>query len=220
MNLPNTLTLGRIFLIPLLVVVLLTNFEGRTILGIRKELIGTIIFLLAACTDWLDGFVARRRGQVTELGQLMDPLADKLLITAAFVSLVALELAPAWIVAIILGRELGVTVLRSIAYSKGITIVASPLGKLKMVSEVVAIVFLILGREYLQEFFVLGQIALWVVLVAALRFLKHAFSIRLNASSMPQALLSIVYQSEFQALLSSSASAPNKHFARIHQLID
>lgn len=168
MNLPNTLTLGRIFLIPLLVVVLLTNFEGRTILGIRKELIGTIIFLLAACTDWLDGFVARRRGQVTELGQLMDPLADKLLITAAFVSLVALELAPAWIVAIILGRELGVTVLRSIAYSKGITIVASPLGKLKMVSEVVAIVFLILGREYLQEFFVLGQIALWVVLVAAL----------------------------------------------------
>ena len=168
MNLPNTLTLGRIFLIPLLVVVLLTNFEGRTILGIRKELIGTIIFLLAACTDWLDGFVARRRGQVTELGQLMDPLADKLLITAAFVSLVVLDLAPAWMVAIILGRELGVTVLRSIAYSKGITIVASPLGKLKMVSEVVAIVFLILGREYLQEFFVLGQIALWVVLVTAL----------------------------------------------------
>ena len=168
MNLPNTLTLGRIFLIPLLVVVLLTNFEGRTILGIRKELIGTIIFLLAACTDWLDGFVARRRGQVTELGQLMDPLADKLLITAAFVSLVALDLAPAWMVAIILGRELGVTVLRSIAYSKGITIVASPLGKLKMVSEVVAIVFLILGREYLQEFFVLGQIALGVVLVTAL----------------------------------------------------
>ena len=168
MNLPNTLTLGRIFLIPLLVVVLLTNFEGRTILGIRKELIGTIIFLLAACTDWLDGFVARRRGQVTDLGQLMDPLADKLLITAAFVSLVALDLAPAWMVAIILGRELGVTVLRSIAYSKGITIVASPLGKLKMVSEVVAIVFLILGREYLQECFVLGQIALWVVLVTAL----------------------------------------------------
>ena len=168
MNLPNTLTLGRIFLIPLLVVDLLTNFEGRTILGIRKELIGTIIFLLAACTDWLDGFVARRRGQVTELGQLMDPLADKLLITAAFVSLVALDLAPAWMVAIILGRELGVTVLRSIAYSKGITIVASPLGKLKMVSQVVAIVFLILGREYLQEFFVLGQIALWVVLVTAL----------------------------------------------------
>ena len=168
MNLPNTLTLGRIFLIPLLVVVLLTNFEGRTILGIRKELIGTIIFLLAACTDWLDGFVARRRGQVTELGQLMDPLADKLLITAAFVSLVALDLAPAWMVAIILGRELGVTVLRSIAYSKGITIVESTLGKLKMVSEVVAIVFLILGREYLQEFFVLGQIALWVVLVTAL----------------------------------------------------
>ena len=122
MNLPNSLTLGRIFLIPLLVVVLLTRFEGRMIFGVRKELIGTVIFLLAACTDWLDGYLARRRGQVTELGQLMDPLADKLLITAAFVSLVALDLAPAWMVAIILGRELGVTVLRSIAYSRGITL--------------------------------------------------------------------------------------------------
>ena len=168
MNLPNSLTLGRIFLIPLLVVVLLTRFEGRMIFGVRKELIGTVIFLLAACTDWLDGYLARRRGQVTELGQLMDPLADKLLITAAFVSLVALDLAPAWMVAIILGRELGVTVLRSIAYSRGITIVASPLGKIKMVSEVIAIVLLTLGRDYLQEFFVLGQIALWVVLVTAL----------------------------------------------------
>ena len=168
MNLPNSLTLVRIFLIPLLVVVLLTRFEGRMIFGVRKELIGTVIFLLAACTDWLDGYLARRRGQVTELGQLMDPLADKLLITAAFVSLVALGLAPAWMVAIILGRELGVTVLRSIAYSRGITIVASPLGKIKMVSEVVAIVLLTLGRDYLQEFFVLGQIALWVVLITAL----------------------------------------------------
>ena len=161
MNLPNSLTLARIFLVPLLVVVLWTEFEG-------KELVGAAIFSVAALTDWLDGFLARRQKQVTTFGQLMDPLADKLLITAALISLVQMELAPAWMVAIILGRELGVTVLRSLAYSRGVTIPASPLGKVKMMSQVIAILLLILGREYLQQFFVLGQIALWVVVVTAL----------------------------------------------------
>ena len=139
MNLPNSLTLVRIFLIPLLVVVLLTKFDG-------KELVGASIFGVAALTDWLDGFLARRRKQVTTFGQLMDPLADKLLVTAALISLVQMELAPAWMVAVILGRELGVTMLRSVAYSRGITIPASPLGKVKMLSQVVAILLLILGR--------------------------------------------------------------------------
>ena len=88
MNLPNALTLGRIFLVPLLVVVLLTKFEGRLIFGVRKELVGAAIFGIASLTDWLDGYLARRRQQITTLGQLMDPLADKLLITAALVSLV------------------------------------------------------------------------------------------------------------------------------------
>ena len=167
MNLPNSLTLARIFLIPLLVVVLLTKVEV-TIFGIGKELVGAVIFAVAALTDWLDGYLARRRQQVTTFGQLMDPLADKLLITAALVSLVQMERAPAWMVAIILGRELGVTVLRSVAFSRGVTIPASGLGKVKMMSQVVAILLLILGREYLQQFFLLGQIALWVVLVFAL----------------------------------------------------
>ncbi len=161
MNLPNSLTLARIFLVPLLVVVLWTEFEG-------KELVGAAIFSVAALTDWLDGFLARRQKQVTTFGQLMDPLADKLLITAALISLVQMELAPAWMVAIILGRELGVTVLRSLAYSRGETIPASPLGKAKMMSQVVAILLLILGREHLRQFFVLGQIALWIVVVTAL----------------------------------------------------
>ena len=168
MNLPNSLTLARIFLIPLLVVVLLTNFEGAIIFGVGKELVGAAIFAVAALTDWLDGYLARRRQQVTTFGQLMDPLADKLLVTAALVSLVQMELAPAWMVAIILGRELGVTVLRSVAYSLGVTIPASPLGKVKMMSQVIAILLLILGQEYLQQFFVLGQIALWVVVATAL----------------------------------------------------
>jgi CDP-diacylglycerol---glycerol-3-phosphate 3-phosphatidyltransferase len=168
MNLPNALTLARIFLVPLLVTVLLTKFEGRLILGIRKELVGAAIFGLASLTDWLDGYLARRRGQVTTLGQLMDPLADKLLITAALLSLVQMDLAPAWMVLVILGREFAVTVLRGVAYARGVVIAASPLGKLKMGSQVVAILLLILGRDHLQQFIVLGDIALWVATITAL----------------------------------------------------
>ena len=105
MNLPNALTLVRMFLVPLLVVVLLTEFEGRRILGVPKELVGAAIFALASMTDWLDGYLARRRRQVTPLGQMLDPIADKLLTSAAFISLVQLDLAPAWMVALIIGRE-------------------------------------------------------------------------------------------------------------------
>jgi CDP-diacylglycerol--glycerol-3-phosphate 3-phosphatidyltransferase len=168
-NLPNALTATRIFLVPLLVVVLLTNFEGRLILGMRKELIGAAIFALASLTDWLDGYLARRRKQVTALGQMIDPIADKLLTSAAFVSLIQMGLAPAWMVAIIIGRELAVTTLRSIAYARGVVIPASPLGKVKMVSQVVAILALILGEEErLQPLGMLGYAALWVVVVTAL----------------------------------------------------
>ncbi len=171
-NLPNSLTLVRIFLVPLLVVVLLTKFEGHLILGVRKELVGAAIFALASLTDWADGYVARRRKQITTLGQMIDPIADKLLTSAAFISLVQMELAPAWIVAVIIGRELAITGLRSIAYARGVPIPASRLGKLKMIAEVVAILALILGRDHLQQasarqFYMLGQFALWVVLVIA-----------------------------------------------------
>ena len=167
MNLPNTLTLARIFLVPLLVVVLLTRFEAQLILGVPKEVIGAAIFGLAAFTDWLDGYLARRRQQVTALGQLMDPLADKLLITAALISLVQMGLAPAWMVMVILGRELGVTVLRSLVHARGVVIPASPLGKVKMVAQVVAILLLMLSNQ-VWLFLVPGLIALWVVLVTAL----------------------------------------------------
>jgi CDP-diacylglycerol--glycerol-3-phosphate 3-phosphatidyltransferase len=168
MNLPNALTLARIFLVPLLVVVLLTKFEGHVVLGIRKELVGAAIFGLASLTDWLDGYLARRRKQVTPLGQLMDPLADKLLITAALLSLVQMDLAPAWMVLVILGREFAVTVLRAVAYSRGIVIAASPLGKFKMASQVVAILLLILGHDYLPQLAILGRIALWAAVITAL----------------------------------------------------
>jgi CDP-diacylglycerol---glycerol-3-phosphate 3-phosphatidyltransferase len=168
MNLPNALTVGRIFLVPLLVVVLLTKFEGRMIVGIQKDLVGAAIFGLASLTDFLDGYLARRRKQVTTFGQLMDPLADKLLIAAALISLVQMDLVPAWIAVVILGREFYVTVLRSIAHDRGMVIAASPLGKVKMIAEVVAILALILGQENLRQFHVVGIIALWVAMAAAI----------------------------------------------------
>jgi CDP-diacylglycerol--glycerol-3-phosphate 3-phosphatidyltransferase len=123
---------------------------------------------VASLTDWLDGYVARRRKQVTGLGQWMDPLADKLLVTAAFVSLVYLNLAPAWMVVVILGREFFVTVLRSIAHARGQTLPASGLGKVKMVAQVAAILILILGEGHVRGFFVLGQVALWIAVISAL----------------------------------------------------
>jgi CDP-diacylglycerol--glycerol-3-phosphate 3-phosphatidyltransferase len=169
LNLPNALTVTRIFLVPLLVVVLLTKFEGRLILGVRKELIGAAIFGLASLTDWVEGYVARRRKQVTTLGQMIDPIADKLLTSAAFISLIQMGLAPAWMVAVIIGRELAVTTLRGIAYARGVVIPASPLGKIKMAAQVVAILALILGEEErLKPLAWIGTAALWLVVVTAL----------------------------------------------------
>ena len=101
-NLPNALTLLRIFLVPFLVVVLLTKFDGR-------EIVALGIFLIATATDFFDGWLARRRGEITTLGTLLDPIADKLLISAAFISLVEVGLAPAWMVVVVVGREFAVT---------------------------------------------------------------------------------------------------------------
>jgi CDP-diacylglycerol---glycerol-3-phosphate 3-phosphatidyltransferase len=168
MNLPNSLSVTRIFLVPLLVVVLLTKFEGRHILGVPKELVGAAIFAIASLTDWADGYLARRRKQITPFGQIIDPLADKLLTSAALISLVQMELAPAWMVAVIIGREFAVTALRSLAYSRGVTMAASRLGKIKMVAQVVAILALILARGQRSPLLLLGQTALWIVVIAAL----------------------------------------------------
>jgi len=147
LNLPNSLTLSRIFIVPLLVVVLLTKFPENWFI-VSQKVIGVAIFLAAAFTDWLDGFLARRRGQVTTLGIMLDPIADKLLISAAFISLVENGLAPAWAVVIIIGREFAVTGLRNIAAAQGFTIAASRMGKFKMASQVVAITLLILGSVH------------------------------------------------------------------------
>lgn len=168
MNLPNTLTIARIFLVPLLVVVMLTKFEGRLVLGLPVELVAAAIFGLASLTDWLDGYLARRRQQVTRLGQVLDPIADKLLISATLVSLVQLNLAPAWMVAVIIGREFAVTGLRNIAYARGMSMPASGWGKLKMASQVTAILMLLLGWERIPLLLLAGRAALWFVLAVAL----------------------------------------------------
>ena len=168
MNLPNSLTIVRIFLVPLLVVVLLTKFEGRAVLGIHVEFVAAAIFGLASLTDWLDGYLARRRQQITWVGQVLDPIADKLLISATLISLVQLELAAAWMVAVIVGREFAVTGLRSLAFSRGLIIPASPLGKLKMITQVVAVLLLLLGWERFPMLLWLGKLSLWVVMATAL----------------------------------------------------
>jgi len=168
MNLPNTLTVARIFLVPVLVSVLLTKFEGRLVLGLPVELVAAAIFGIASLTDWLDGYLARRRKQITTLGQILDPLADKLLISATLISLVQLNLVQSWMVAVIIGREIAITGLRNLAYSRGLTMPASGLGKIKMASQVTAILLLILGWERVPLLVVAGKAAMWVVLVTAL----------------------------------------------------
>ncbi len=144
MNLPNALTLSRIFVVPLLVVVLLTPFSEDWF-GVPRHVLGVTIFLLAAFTDYLDGRIARSRDQVSRLGKLLDPIADKLLISAALISLVENRLAPAWAVVIIIGREFAVSGLRSIAATEGVVIAASRMGKFKMLAQVVAVALLIVS---------------------------------------------------------------------------
>ncbi len=168
MNLPNALTLARIFLIPLVVVMLLTKQSESWAIW------GASIFMAAALTDLLDGYFARRRKQVTTLGALLDPIADKLLISSALVSLVQLRfpdgrpVAPAWMVVIIIGREFAVSGLRSIAAHEGFEIHVSKMGKGKMVTQVAAVVGLILGYQYHCWVMQTAKVLLWAVVFFAL----------------------------------------------------
>ena len=144
MNLPNYLTLARIFLVPLLVVVLLTPLSEDWF-NIQRYALAIGIFLIASFTDIVDGHIARRRNQVSKLGKFLDPIADKLLVSAVLIVLVEKHLAPAWAVVVILSREFIVTGLRSIAASEGIVIQAQKIGKIKMWAQCVAIVALLVA---------------------------------------------------------------------------
>lgn len=161
-NLPNILTSIRILLVPILVVVLLTKFDG-------KEFVGLGLFLLAALTDFLDGFFARRWNVVSRFGQLLDPAADKILAAAAFVSLVELDsrVTPSWMVVAILAREFAVGALRSFAASERIVVPAGWSGKVKTGTQIVSISLLIIYNK-LGEFSHLAPISLWVAMVVTI----------------------------------------------------
>lgn len=144
MNLPNYITLGRIVVVPLLVVVLLTPVAEQWF-GISGYALAIVIFVIASVSDIVDGQLARRRDQVSTLGKFLDPIADKLLISAALIVLVEKHLAPSWAVVVIIGREFIITGLRSVAASEGIVIQAQNLGKLKMWAQCVAVVALLVA---------------------------------------------------------------------------
>ncbi|MBU2548425.1 MAG: CDP-diacylglycerol--glycerol-3-phosphate 3-phosphatidyltransferase [Proteobacteria bacterium] len=137
-NLPNWLTLGRIAAVPVLIILL--QFGGG---GSVVSIVATVIFIIASLTDLLDGYLARRFQLVTNLGRFLDPLADKLLNSAALIMLIPLDRVPAWVVVLIIGREIAVTGLRSIAATEGIVIDASVLGKRKTLTQNIAIGFLL-----------------------------------------------------------------------------
>ena len=138
MNLPNYLTFARILMVPILVVVLMTRLP-------HHQIIGAVVFWIASITDFFDGYFARKYKQVTVLGKLLDPLADKLLISAALISLIELNKTPAWMAFIILAREMAITGLRGIASEEGITIAADKMGKWKLGAQIAAISCLIFG---------------------------------------------------------------------------
>jgi CDP-diacylglycerol---glycerol-3-phosphate 3-phosphatidyltransferase len=166
----------RIFFVPLLVVVLLTRQPNFDFWGlpIHFEVWGVLILLMAAATDVMDGYIARKRGEITTLGILLDPIADKLLISAAFISLVQMGLVPAWMVVIIIGREFIVVGLREIASVEGLVIPASPLGKTKMILQVLAGCAVILTAKY-TSLKLLGIVLMWLVVLSAVASAIHYF---------------------------------------------
>ena len=166
MNLPNALTLLRIFFVPLLVAALVQKdfeFHAGTVL-IRHEMLALAIFLIAAATDLIDGYLARRWGQVTTVGTLLDPIADKLLISAALISLVQVHALPGWMAILIVGREFAISGLRSIAAAEGYVIRANELGKMKLVFQVFAISAVMLSLGW-SELAPLATACMWTVVL-------------------------------------------------------
>jgi CDP-diacylglycerol---glycerol-3-phosphate 3-phosphatidyltransferase len=184
-NLANKITLARIFLVPVVMIFLLVRFDighiqiGSVILKMN-EMIATFIFILAAVTDGLDGYIARKNKMVTNLGKFLDPLADKLLITAALVSLVEMQRLDAWIAIVIISREFAVTGLRLIAAAEGYIIAASPLGKLKTIIQIVAIVSLMLNNVPFSTIsFPFSLVATWLaVLITIISGLDYFYKNR------------------------------------------
>lgn len=170
MNLPNKITVSRIFLIPLFLIIMLVPFHWGHIhlLGTDMpvtHLVGALIFILASATDWIDGHYARKYNLVTNMGKFLDPLADKLLVSAALIVLVELQFAASWIVIIIISREFAVTGLRLLLAGEGEVVAANMLGKIKTWTQIVAISALLLHNIIFNAISIpFDQIALWVAL--------------------------------------------------------
>src|SRR6201996_426131 len=171
-NLPNSITMSRICCIPLLIWALSSYFPFRNFHG-EQEIFAALLFLLAAITDGVDGYLARSRGQITTMGMLLDPLADKLMITAAYVCLVQFNpgLMKAWVVILVIGREFLVSGLRSIASSEGFTIEASDLAKLKTVIQIVSVVAVILAHGWYEWHFGWFILPVEWIAIAAIYFM-------------------------------------------------
>ncbi len=164
MNLPNTLTIARIFFVPLLVAALVQQHVGMTIAGVHvtNDWLALAIFLVAAATDLLDGYLARRWRQVTTIGTLLDPIADKMLVSAALISLVQVGVLPAWMCILIVGREFAVSGLRSIAASEGYIVKANDMGKTKMLAQVAAISAMLLSVRH-PIIWTWAMVLMWIV---------------------------------------------------------
>ena len=171
MNLPNKITVSRVLLIPVFMVFMLVDFGfgSVTVAGTEMQtghLIGGLIFIVASITDWLDGYIARKHGLVTNMGKFLDPLADKLLVSAALIILVELGTAPSWIVIIIISREFAVTGLRLILAGGGEVVAANQLGKIKTTAQILAIVSLLLNNIFFESIGVpFGMIMLYIALL-------------------------------------------------------
>ena len=186
MNLPNALTLSRIFFVPVLIAVMMGGEFSVDVAGtpIESESIALAVFLSAAITDFLDGYIARRRKQITTFGKLVDPIADKLLISAAFISLVELGRVPAWIVVLVVGREFAVSGLRYVALTQGVTISASGLGKSKMLAQVIAVALLLIA-PWDPLIAQLGDVAIFAVVVLTILSMYDYFRGFWNRADAP-----------------------------------
>jgi CDP-diacylglycerol--glycerol-3-phosphate 3-phosphatidyltransferase len=171
-NLPNSITMSRICCIPLLIWMLSNYFPLRSVHG-EQEIFASLLFILASITDGVDGYLARKRGQITTMGMLLDPLADKLMITAAYVCLVQFNphLLKAWVAVLVIGREFLVNGLRSIASSEGFTIEASDLGKLQTVIQIVSVVAVILAHGWYEWHFGWFILPVEWIAIAAIYFM-------------------------------------------------
>lgn len=164
MNLPNKITMVRIFMIPFFIIALLIDFPYH-------EIIAVALFVIASVTDTVDGHLARSRNLITDFGKFMDPLADKLLVSSAFICLVEMQMIPSWVVIVIIAREFAITGLRTLAASDGVVIAASKWGKAKTISQMIAIIALLLANWPVLAFpalLLFGNIMIYVALLLTL----------------------------------------------------